>query len=340
MGLGRPVMANPQSKAAVVTGASAGVGRAIAIHLARRGWRVGLIARGEDGLKGAKRDVEAEGSDALILQCDVTDPHGISAAADEVARAWGGIDLWINNAMATMFAPFAEITPEEFRRVTEVTYLGQVYGTMAALRHMREAGRGSIIQIGSALSYRAIPLQSPYCGAKFAVRGFTDSLRSELHHSGSKIRLCMVQLPAVNTPQFDWARTRCPRRPQPLPPIFDPETIADRIARIVEDPPAELWLGTSSVKAILGQFVMPRLLDRYLARFGYQGQLSDEPASAQADNLFVPVGGDHGMSGRFKQQERHSVSKFDPSQVRAGLAIGMIASLAAGVLLGRRMTGD
>jgi NAD(P)-dependent dehydrogenase (short-subunit alcohol dehydrogenase family) len=332
-------MANSQSKTAVVTGASAGVGRAIAVHLARRGWSVGLIARGEDGLKGAKRDVEAEGSNALILKCDVADPHSVSAAADEVASTWGGINLWINNAMATIFSPFAEITPEEFRRVTEVTYLGQVYGTMAALRHMREAG-GTIIQVGSALSYRAIPLQSAYCGAKFATRGFTDSLRSELHRSGSQIRLCMVQLPAVNTPQFDWARTRFPFRPQPLPPIYDPETIGEAIARAAEDPPLELWLGTSSAKAILGQLAMPRFLDRYLARFGYEGQLSDEPATAQGGNLFAPVSGDHGAYGRFKRQERHSVSEFDPSRVRAGLAVAMIASLAAGVLFGRHMRGE
>ena len=298
------------------------------------------MARGEDGLKGAKRDVEAEGSDALILKCDVADPHAVCAAADEVASAWGGIDLWINNAMATIFAPFAEITQEEFRRVTEVTYLGQVYGTMAALRHMREAGHGAIIQIGSALSYRAIPLQSAYCGAKFAVRGFTDSLRSELHHSGSKIRLCMVQLPAVNTPQFDWARTRFPCRPQPLPPIYDPETIGQAIARIAANPPAELWLGTSSTKAILGQFVMPRLLDHYLARFGYEGQLSNEPAAAEDGNLFAPVGGDHGASGRFTQQERHSVLAFDPTRLRAGAAAATFVALAAAVLFGRRMSGE
>jgi NAD(P)-dependent dehydrogenase (short-subunit alcohol dehydrogenase family) len=291
-------------------------------------------------LKGAKREVEGEGTDALILKCDVADHHSVFSAANEVARAWGGIDLWINNAMVTIFAPFTEITPEEFQRVTEVTYLGQVYGTMAALRHMQEAGHGTIVQIGSALSYRAIPLQSAYCGAKFAIRGFTDSLRSELHHSGSKIRLCMVQLPAVNTPQFDWARTRFSCRPQPLPLIYDPETIGEAIARVAEDPPPELWLGTSSTKAILGQLATPRLLDRYLARFGYEGQFSDEPATVQADNLFTPVGGDHDTSGRFKQQERHSVSEFHPSRVRVGLAVALVASLAAGVLFGRRMTED
>jgi NAD(P)-dependent dehydrogenase (short-subunit alcohol dehydrogenase family) len=327
-------VANSQPKTAVVTGASAGVGRAIALSLARRGWSVGLIARGADGLKGAKREVEDQGSQALILQCDVSDSTSVSAAADEVARAWGGIGLWINNAMATIFSPFAEITPEEFRRVTEVTYLGQVYGTMAALRHMREAGYGSIIQIGSALSYRAIPLQSAYCGAKFAVRGFTDSLRSELHHDGSRIRLCMVQLPAVNTPQFDWARTRFSRRPEPLPPIYAPELIGEVIARIAEDPPPELWLGASSAKAILGQLVMPRVLDRYLARLGYEGQLSDQSNADQADNLFTPVGGDHGASGRFAAYERHSVSPFNPSHLRAAGA-ALITVLAGVILLGR-----
>jgi NAD(P)-dependent dehydrogenase (short-subunit alcohol dehydrogenase family) len=333
-------MQNAHSQRAVVTGASAGVGRATAVHLARRGWNVGLIARGPDGLAGAKSDVEDEGGEALMLQCDVADPLAVSAAADKVADKWGGIDLWVNNAMATIFAPVAEITPEEFRRVTEVTYLGQVYGTMAALRYMLQTGKGAIIQIGSALSYRAIPLQSAYCGAKFAIRGFTDSLRSELHHAGSRIRLCMVQLPAVNTPQFDWARTRFPCRPQPVPPIYDPETIGEAIARIAENPPAEIWLGTSSVKAILGQFALPRLLDRYLARFGYEGQLSDEPAMDQAGNLFTPVNGDHGTSGRFTRQERHSVSAFDPSRVRGGLAVAMTAALAAGVLFGHRMNRD
>jgi NAD(P)-dependent dehydrogenase (short-subunit alcohol dehydrogenase family) len=327
-------MSSRQFNSAVVTGASAGIGRAVAVQLARHGWKVGLIARGRDGLSGAKRDVEAEGSEALVLPCDVADSKAVFIAAEETVSKWGGIDLWINNAMATIFSPFEGITPEEFRRVTEVTYLGQVHGTMAALRHMRERDCGTIIQIGSALSYRAIPLQSAYCGAKFAVRGFTDSLRSELHHSGSHIRLCMVQLPAVNTPQFDWARTRLPCRPQPIPPIYDPDVIAKTVVATVEDPPPEVWMGASSTKAILGNFAIPRLLDRYLARVGYQGQLSSEPAGDESDNLFAPMAGDHGAAGRFTQEERHSVASFDPSWIRGGL-LAAAGLLIGGALLGR-----
>jgi NAD(P)-dependent dehydrogenase (short-subunit alcohol dehydrogenase family) len=328
-------MSNSASKVAVVTGASAGVGRAIATQLARRGWRVGLIARGPEGLEGARQEIEAQGSEALKLPCDVADAQAVFAAADRVADRWGGIDVWINNAMATIFADFVDVTPDEYRRVTEVTYLGQVYGTMAALRHMQKRGSGTIIQIGSALSYRAIPLQSAYCGAKFAIRGFTDSLRSELHHADSKLRLCMVQLPAVNTPQFDWSRSRFSCRPQPLPPIYGPQTIGEVIADAAEDPPPEIWLGTPSAKAILGQFAMPRFLDHYLARTAYKGQLSNEAAAAQEGNLFAPAHGDHGASGRFTSQERHAVSAFNPSWVRVGLAAITIALIVAGILLGR-----
>ena len=267
---------NPRT--VVITGASAGVGRATAIAFASKGWNVGLIARGKQGLEGARRDVEAAGGGALVLPLDVADPEAVFAAADQVAEQWGRIDVWINDAMATIFAPVEDITPEEFKRVTEVTYLGQVYGTMAALKHMRKENHGTIVQVGSALSYRAIPLQSAYCGAKFAIRGFTDALRSELKHNHSRVRLTMVQLPAVNTPQFDWARSRLPRTLQPVPPIFQPEAIAGEIVRAAIEAPRELWIGRSALKAIFGTMLLPLLGDRILASEGYSGQMTSEAA--------------------------------------------------------------
>ena len=249
----------------VVTGASAGVGRAVAIAFAQKDWNVALIARGKESLEGTRRDVEAAGGHALVLPLDVADADAVFAAADQVVAEWGRIDVWVNDAMVTIFAPVNEIKPDEFRRVTEVTYLGQVYGTMAALRHMRPRNRGTIVQVGSALSYRAIPLQSAYCGAKFAIRGFTDALRSELDHERSRIRLTMVQLPAVNTPQFNWARSRMPRKLQPVPPIYQPEAIAKEIVRAALEAPRELWIGRSALKAIFGGMLLPLLGDRILA---------------------------------------------------------------------------
>jgi NAD(P)-dependent dehydrogenase (short-subunit alcohol dehydrogenase family) len=228
--------------------------------------------------EGARRDVEAAGGHALELPVDVADAEAVSAAADQVIAQWGKIDVWVNDAMATVFSPVRDITADEFRRVTEVTYLGQVYGTMAALKHMLRRDRGTIVQIGSALSYRAIPLQSAYCGAKFAIRGFTDALRSELKHDKSRVRLTMVQLPAVNTPQFDWARSRLPKRLQPVPPIYQPEAIAHEIVRAAHGAPRELWIGRSALKAIIGTMLLPRLGDRILANEGYDGQMTKEPA--------------------------------------------------------------
>jgi NAD(P)-dependent dehydrogenase (short-subunit alcohol dehydrogenase family) len=221
----------------VITGASAGVGRAAAMAFARRGWSVALLARGRTGLEDVRREVEQAGGRALVIQADVAAPDAVVEAADRVVVAWGGIDVWVNNAMATVFAPVEEITPVEFKRVMEVTYLGQVYGTLAALRRMRRQGTGTIVQVGSALAYRSIPLQSAYCAAKAAVRGFTDSLRSELIHEGSRIRLTMVHLPAVNTPQFNWARSRLPRRLQPVPPIHDVQVAAEAIVQAAHEAP-------------------------------------------------------------------------------------------------------
>jgi NAD(P)-dependent dehydrogenase (short-subunit alcohol dehydrogenase family) len=276
----------------------------------------------------------------LAFHADVADAKAVFAVADAVAAEWGTIDIWVNDAMATIFAPFQTITPDEFRRVTEVTYLGQVYGTMAALRHMRPRGKGTIVQIGSALSYRAIPLQSAYCGAKFAIRGFTDSVRSELEHDRSDIRIAMVQLPAVNTPQFDWARNRLPRRPRPLAPIYQPEAIAHRILRVADHPPRELWIGWPALKAIVGTMVLPGLGDRIVAREAYGGQMDTQPARRRgADNLFAPVNRDPGAHGRFDAEARRRVAGFDPRWLRAGAAGVGLALLAGGVALGRGTKG-
>jgi NADP-dependent 3-hydroxy acid dehydrogenase YdfG len=317
----------------VITGASAGVGRATAVAFARRGYNVGLIARGHDGLEGARHDVEAAGGRALVLPVDVADADSVFAAAEQVVSEWGQIDVWINAAMATIFAPVNDIKPDEFRRVTEVTYLGQVYGTMAALQHMRQSNRGTIVQVGSALSYRAIPLQSAYCGAKFAIRGFTDALRSELKHDKSRVRLTMVQLPAVNTPQFDWARSRLPKRLQPVPPIFQPAAIAREIFRAAREAPRELWIGRSALKAIIGTMLLPRLGDRILAHEGYDGQMTAEPAAPdRPDNLFQPVSGDPGPRGRFDDESSNKVIGFNPAWIRVGVAcalLGLVAGAAA-----------
>jgi NAD(P)-dependent dehydrogenase (short-subunit alcohol dehydrogenase family) len=322
---------------AVITGASAGVGRAVAVEFARHGYRIALIARGRAGLDGASREVEAAGGIPLVIVADVAQSDHVFAAADRVIAEWGRIDVWINNAMATIFSPFHQIQPEEFRRVTEVTYLGQVYGTMAALKHMREAGHGTIVQVGSALSYRAIPLQSAYCGAKFAIRGFTDSLRSELEHDRSPIRLTMVQLPAVNTPQFDWARSRLPNRLQPVPPIYQPEAIAREIYRAAKNAPRELWIGRPALKAIIGQMLVPRLGDRLLATEGYEGQMTAEASrSGEPDNLFRPVGVDPGMHGRFDRRAHRRVTGFNPGLIRLAAMCALVGIIGTAAIMRRR----
>ncbi len=316
----------------VVSGASAGVGRAVAQEFARHGWNVGLIARGEVGLAGTIRDVERLGGRPIAFAADVADPQAVQEVADAVTRTCGGIDVWVNNAMVTVYAPVQETSPEEFRRVTEVTYLGQVHGTLAALKHMVPADRGTIVHIGSALAYRSIPLQATYCAAKAAVRGFVDSLRSELLHDHSKVRLTMVQLPAVNTPQFDWARSRLPRKLEPVPPIYQPEAIARHVFRAAHDAPRELWIGGPAWKAILGNMLIPGWIDGYLARHGYRGEMTNVRAQAnRPDNLYEPVDTDPGAHGRFDSRATSHVAAADPRWLKFGIAAAL--GLAAGTML-------
>lgn len=294
---------NRKREVVVVTGASGGVGRAVAHAFAKRGAHVGLIARGEEGLEGARREVESFGGAGLVLPTDVADPEQVEAAAAAAEEKLGPIDVWVNDAMATVFAPFLEVQPAEFRRATEVTYLGTVYGTMSALRRMTARDSGTVVQVGSALAYRAIPLQSAYCGAKFGIRGFTDSVRTELMHDGSNVWITMVQLPAVNTPQFNWCRTKLPDHPQPVPPIYQPEVPAEAVYWAAHHRRRELDVGGSAVKAIFGNKVAPRLADWYLARTGYiSQQIRDMPVNGRVDNLFEPVAREAATHGMFDTQ--------------------------------------
>jgi NAD(P)-dependent dehydrogenase (short-subunit alcohol dehydrogenase family) len=318
----------------VVTGASAGVGRAIAVGFGKRGWQVAIIARGREGLESAKREIEAKGGRALAIQADVTDAKAIMRAGDQVEAELGPIDVWINNAMVTIYASIADIAPDEFHQVTQVTYLGQVHGTLAALKHMRRRNRGVIICIGSALAYRSIPFQGPYCAAKAAVRGFVDSLRSELLYEQSKIRLTMVHLPAVNTPQFDWARNKFDRKVAPVPPIFQPETIADSVVRAAQDIPREYWLGFSTVKAILAQMFVPSLADRVLAKSGKTSETTNQPTDHdRPDNLYEAGRGDPGAHGRFDNRSSPHAFPFNPGWLRAGLACAVLAAATAVAIL-------
>ncbi|WP_265502457.1 SDR family oxidoreductase [Paracoccus beibuensis] len=328
-------MANESSRPRVViTGASAGVGRATAIEFAAHGWCVALIARGAAGLEGARADVERLGGTALVLPADVADAEAVDRAAAAVIEEWGGIDVWINAAMATILSPAHQVRPDEYRRVTEVTYLGQVFGALAAVRQMSMQGHGTIVSIGSALAYRGIPLQAPYCAAKFAVRGFLDSLRTELLHDSSPIRVTEVHLPAVDTPQFDWARNRMPHRPQPVPPIYSPEAIAAEVYLAGLAAPREVWLGGSAVQAILGDAAAPAIVDRVLARTGYSGQQTDRPAQDRPGNLFQPVDDrvDHGARGRFGSRAKSKVHRFQPARLRAGAAVAVAGMAAAGLV--------
>jgi short-subunit dehydrogenase len=315
----------------VVTGASAGIGRAIVREFARHGAHIGLLARGREGLEGAKRDVESLGGRALAIPTDVADAEAVEEAARRVEEELGSIDIWVNDAMSSVFSPFAEIDPEEYRRATKVTYLGFVYGTMSALRRMRGRNRGTIVQVGSALSYRAIPLQSAYCGAKFAIRGFTDSLRTELMHEGSGVHITMVQLPAHNTPQFGWSRTKLSNHPQPVPPIYQPEVAAEAVYWAAHHRRREVWVGASSVMVILANKLAPALAARYLARTGYGSQQTDQRVDPnRPDNLFTPVDEDEdrGAHGIFDGQSHQKSPQLWAIEHRGLLALAGAAGVA------------
>jgi NAD(P)-dependent dehydrogenase (short-subunit alcohol dehydrogenase family) len=333
------------SDVVVITGASAGVGRAVARLFGERRARVGLLARGVDGLEAAKREIEAAGGQALAIPTDVSDPAQIERAAERVEAAFGPIDIWINNAMASVFAPVLELTAEELRRVTEVTYLGYAYGTMTALRRMVPRDRGTIVQVGSALAYRGIPLQAAYCAAKHAIEGFNDSLHAELLHDRSSVRLTMVNLPAVNTPQFDWVLSKLPNRAQPVPPIYQPELIAEAIMWAAYHYRRSWNIGWPATKAIVGNNLAPEYADHYLARHGYDGQQTAEPEDpARRNNLWEPLPGDHGARGRFTDRakahsayvvlNRHREPLLLAAAALAGCA--MLASAVAGRMFGGR----
>jgi short-subunit dehydrogenase len=314
-------------KVVVVTGASAGVGRATALAFARRGDRVGLIARDGDALEAVAEEIRRMGGSAVAAVADVADFVQVENAAGTIERALGPIAIWVNNAMVTVFGPFDHIPPEEFRRVTEVTYLGTVHGTKAALKRMKPRDSGVIVQIGSALAYRSIPLQSPYCGAKAAIRGFTDSLRSELMHDGSHVRITMVQLPAVNTPQFDWARDHMARLPRPVAPIYQPEAIAEVVVWASEAGRREVMVGYMTVVAIWANKVVPGLIDRWLARTNYRAQQRPEqPGPGHRDNLGQPVGPLHRTHGSFDGEAHNSIWQMAFTRHRAGMLVAMAAT--------------
>lgn len=328
-------MANP--KVVVVTGASAGVGRATVRAFAERGANIGLLARGIDGLEAAKREIEQAGRYAVAIPTDVADPDQVELAAERIEQELGPIDVWVNNAMTSVFAPVKETRPVEIKRVTEVTYLGCVYGTMAALKRMLPRNRGHIIQVGSALAHRSIPLQAAYCAAKHAIIGFSESLRSELLHDESDVKLTVVNMPALNTPQFGWVRTRLPRMPQPVPPIFQPEVAARAIVYAAEHPRRAMWVGFPTVKAIVGEKVAPGLIDRYLAKRGYESQQTNGAVDAnRPDNLFHPVPGDWGAHGAFDDRARNRSLQAWASRNRRALGLIGLGAMATAAFFGWR----
>jgi NAD(P)-dependent dehydrogenase (short-subunit alcohol dehydrogenase family) len=313
----------------VITGATAGVGRATAREFARRGARIALLARNSERLKAAHSEITELGGEALDIRTDVADPEQVEDAAAKAETELGPISVWVNNAMASVFSPVIEMTANEYRRVTDVTYLGVVYGTLAALKRMQERDSGTIVQVGSALAHRAIPLQSSYCAAKHAIEGFTESLRCELLHDGSSVKVTMVQLPALNTPQFEWVKSRLPKKAQPVPPIFQPEVAGRAIAWAADHPRREVWVGGSTVMTLLANKLAPGLLDRYLARTNFEAQQTDQPEDPERpDNLWEPVGGDEGARGRFDDRAKDSSFQFWAVAHR-----GPVTAAAAGAVL-------
>jgi NAD(P)-dependent dehydrogenase (short-subunit alcohol dehydrogenase family) len=329
-----------------ITGASAGVGRATALEFGRHGARIGLIARGGagmDGLESARREVEALGGQAVVLAADVSDAAQVEAAAAKLEETFGPIDVWVNDAMVTVFAPFTDLSPEEYRRVTEVTYLGQVYGTMAALKRMKPRDHGNIVLVGSALAYRGIPLQSAYCGSKHAIQGMMDSVRAELIHDGSQVRLSMVQMPALNTPQFGWCLNKMEHKSQPVPPIFQPEVAARAIYYAAHANRRELYVGLFTSIVITANKWVPGFGDWYLGKTGYQSQqYGAAPEASKQNNLWEPVAGDHGAHGTFddKAHERSWQFWLDrranvAALAGAGLAATAVLGMALGVVRGK-----
>jgi len=331
-----------RDRVVVITGASSGVGRACARAFGARGARVGLIARNTEALNAAADEVRNAGGEALVCPLDISDAGAVEGAAAHVEATWGHVDVWVNCAMATVFAPVVDTTADEYRRVTDVTYLGYVYGTLAALKRMRRRDQGTIIQIGSALAYRSIPLQSAYCAAKAAIRGFTDSLRTELIHDGSHVKLTMLQLPAVNTPQSIRQRNKLPRQSQPVPPLFSPESIADIVVRAADNPTREVHIGRPTLQAVWAQNFVPGLLDLYLGKSGYESQFTDTPnrqATGQAgDILDESLPGDPGAHGPYRHKERGPdlLMRVAARGRLAASIVGTVAAVAAGAILWRR----
>lgn len=325
-----------KGKTVVITGASAGLGRAMVREFAKHGANIGLIARGEDGLNAAKGEVESYGGKACVASADVSDAAQVEMAAQKIEDQLGTIDFWINNAMVSVFGPFKKMESEDFKHVTDVTYLGQVYGTQAALKRMLPKDKGTIILIGSALAYRGIPLQSAYCGAKHAIHGFFESLRSELIKDKSKVKLSMVQMPAMNTTQFSWVKSYLKNKPKPMGQIFEPEVAARAVVQVARDHQRELYVGYPTVQTIWGNKVLPGYLDKYLAKTGFDGQQTNEPVSPdRQNNLWKPVPGDHGARGTFAVNSwDHSpetwmaIHKKTTWGILAGLAIGICAVAA------------
>lgn len=324
----------PTDQVVVVTGASAGIGRAVARAYGQRHAKIALLARGEVGLAAAAREIEASGGQALILPTDVSDPDAVDAAATATVERFGRIDVWINVAFTSVFAPFSEIAPEEYKRVTEVDYLGFVYGTMSALKRMSPQDRGTIVHVGSALAYRGIPLQSAYCGAKHAIQGFHEAVRCELLHQHSNVHVTMVQMPAVNTPQFSWVLSRLPRHAQPVPPIYQPEVAARAVLHAADHPQRrEYWVGASTAATLAANALAPGLLDRYLARTGYRSQQTDRPRDPDRPaNLWHPADGadgrDFGAHGEFDSCARTSSAQSWLSR-HHGIVASVLATLAA-----------
>jgi NADP-dependent 3-hydroxy acid dehydrogenase YdfG len=327
----------------VVTGSSAGLGRAIAHGFAKRGARIGLIARNPEALNAAKEECEALGGQALELPVDVSDADAVDSAASSVEQTFGPIDIWVNDAMVSVFSPVKEMEASDYKRVTDVLYLGFVHGTLAALKRMIPRDRGTIIQIGSALSYRSIPLQSAYCACKHAINGFTDSLRCELHHDHSNVKLTAVQMPAMNTTQFDWVKNRMPNDPQPVPPIFEPELAAKVVvaAGLAKNPRREYWVGSPTVMAIVGQKFIPGLLDRYLGKTGYKSQqIPNEPRDPNAaNNLYQYVPGRHSARGKFDARSTRTSAEIcvslHPRLITIG-AVSMMLTAFGGLLVAKR----